>query len=239
MSGSELLVPALRDDGTMGRSMSPLLAPSGRGGQRRWQAAGFAGAREAFLPLSLELLKGRPGIPRLEQQVSRLHTRCKFAHTPAEAQLGLGTGECMDAAHTGGLGSLYQPHHCCQGPTEVPSALTLTQHMPIAPHSGAPTSRPCATHRHAQPSPALQDMAPQMPWRRGKAAALHLLPGPPSSVSHPLPSRPSAWHLRALRRGRSGGSGWAVLTVGQLFRGRRGHVSEGAVAGLFSSPSPS
>lgn len=138
MSGFELLVLALWADGTMGGLISLLLSPSQRAGQLRWRVAGFARERDAFLPLSLELLESHPGFPKLGQQGSRLHACCRFARALAEAQLGLGTGGCMYAACTGGLGSLFQPGHSCQGPTEVPSALTLTWHMPIAPAACQP-----------------------------------------------------------------------------------------------------
>lgn len=192
--------------------MSLLLSPSGRGGQLQWQAAGFARVREAFLLLSFELLKSHPGFPRLEQQGSCLHACCRFARVLAEARLGLGTGGCMDAACTGGLWSLFQPSHGCQGPTKVHSALTLARHIPTAPHSGVPPSGPYAAA--AMLSPPRHCRA--WPGRcRGRQVKQPLCISSPTTTSLPsarlccliyLPGTSVPYMVVT-----SGGSGWAVL----------------------------
>lgn len=144
--------------------MSLLLSPTQR---ERW-AAPVAGCRlctgeGGISGTVFRLLKSCPDFPRLEQQGSCLHTRGRFEHAFAEALLGLVTGGCVDAACTGGLALPAQPW--LPGPTELPSALTLSWHMPTAPEWCAGLWTLCH-HHHAQPSPALQDVAQQMLWQR-------------------------------------------------------------------------
>lgn len=169
MSGFELLVLALWADGTMGGLISLLLSLSQRVGQLQWQVAGFARERDAFLPLSLELLESHPGFPKLGQQGARLHACCRFARALAETQLGL-----------------WWVHVCCLH-RWVRLLLSARPQLP-GPHRGAlssrpdtahadstggvPASRTCPVYRHTQPSLALQDVAQQMPCQTGKAAAL-------------------------------------------------------------------
>ena len=154
--------------------------------------------REAFLLLSLAFLESHPGFPRLEQQGLCLHAGCKFARALAETWLGLDTGRYMDAACTGGLGSRFQPGQGCQDPTKVSSALTLTWHMPIAPHSAAPASGPYATTMLSPPQSCRM-----WPGRCHGRQVKQLLCVSSSTITLLsdafLPSPPSSWHLCALR----------------------------------------
>lgn len=218
--------------------MSLLLSPSGRG------AAPAAGSRLCTREggISAAVLRAPQEPPWLPQAGAARLTSPRMLQVYSRSCGGsarAAAGGCMDAACAGWLGSLFQPSHGCQDPTKVPSSLTLTRHMPIAPHSGAPASGPYAATASLSPPQHCRMWPGRCHGRQVKQ---------PLCISSPTAPVLSATPCRLICLPgtsvpcvvvTSGGSGWTVLMLGQLFRGTHGCASEGAVAGLFSPPSPS